>query len=569
MGIYSALYVGNTALMAAQKALEVVGNNIANATTPNYSRQEITLVPGPSVGTGVKIGTGVRLTQIFRRYDDALESRLRHAISDGESQSVQQRTLSRVEGLYNETTDTDLSTALTDFFNGFAELANNPQDLGVRTIVIERARNLVNQITRLRSGLDGLRQELDSSVRTGVDQVNRLAQDIADLNVRVIAAEEGRLGSAPTLRDERDAKLRELAQWIDIRAVEQSSGAVNVIAGNQLLVDGRYARELTTKNVESRNLGVSEVRFADNDELLSLTGGTLQGYVDSRDNWLGQQIDSLDALARELIYQVNALHAEGTGTTLPQSVRSDKFVLDSSAVLSSADAGLHNTPVNGSFLLHVTNSVSGQTETLTVDVDLDGLGADDSLDDVADRINNLAALQGLSVRADVDTTGHLVIEGTSPEVRVSFSDDTSGLLAALGMNALFTGYDSVTIGLSPALQADPRLLASGLSGASGDNANALRLAGLADTMLETLSGSTILDYHKQAVTRLAVNTAAAKSAGDAAQAFLATLQDEREAVSGVNLDEEAVDLIRYQKAYSAAARFMSVMADLLDKIMEI
>ena len=571
MGIYSALSIGNTALNAAQKALEVVGNNIANATTPNYSRQDVILVPGPAVGTVDKIGTGVRVGNIIRRFDAAVESRLRHSIADAQSQAIQKQTLDRIEGLYAETTDVDLSTSLSEFFNSFNDLANNPQDEGVRTVVVERTRALVTQITRMRQGMDGLRLELNSSVQVTVDDINRLSGEIASLNEQVVLAEQGKIDSAPSMRDERDAKLRELSELIDIRVVEQNSGAVNVIIGNQVLVDGRYSRQLACNTIESRNIGVSEVRFVDNDELVSLTGGALHGYVTSRDNWIGQQIDSLDTLARSLIFEVNCLHVEGTGTVLPQSVRSDRYVLDTTADLDSAGAGLPNTPVNGSFMLHVTNSISGLTETLIVGVDLDGVGADDSLQDVVDKINTLAASEvpPLNVQASIDTTGHLVIAGTSAEIQVSFSDDSSKLLASLGINSLFTGFDSVTIGLSQVVAGDPRLLAAGLTTASGDNANALRLANLVDTKVSGLGGSTIQDYHTQAATRLAVNTAGAASSSQSANTFLSAMNDERESISGVNLDEEAVNLVRYQKMYSAAARFMSIMIDLMDKLLEI
>ncbi|NIA22508.1 MAG: flagellar hook-associated protein FlgK, partial [Anaerolineaceae bacterium] len=127
MGIYSALGIGRSALMANQSALEVVGNNIANAATPNYSRRVPVLTPG------ISPAGGVRLEQITRSYDQAIESRLRGAISDAASQTVQHQTLTRIEGLYNEMTDSDISTALTGLFNSFSELANDPQDLGLRT----------------------------------------------------------------------------------------------------------------------------------------------------------------------------------------------------------------------------------------------------------------------------------------------------------------------------------------------------------------------------------------------------------------------------------------------------
>ena len=571
MGIYSALSIGNTALLASQKALEVIGNNIANAATPNYSRQDAIMVPNRAVGSGIKLGTGVKVQSVIRRYDAAVESRLRHATADARSLDLQRQALGRIEGLFGETTGQDLSTSLTNFFNSLSDLATDPQDMGVRTIAVEQTKGLVRQISRLRDGMDDLRVEIDGAVQTTVDEINRLSQQVADLNVQVILAEEGQLESAPGLRDQRDATLRELAGLVDIRCIEQNSGMVNVIIGNQILVDGRYTRTLGYETVQSQGVGVSEVRFTDNNELVSLTGGELQGYIYARDTGIGQQVSSLDTLVRSLIFEVNKIHAEGTGTTQPQIVRSGLTVSDKTADLNSPAAGLENTPVNGSFLLHLTNANSGMTETLTVDIDLDGQGADDSLEDVVNRINALAAAQvpALNVSASIDTTNHLVVQGTSPEMRVSFSDDTSHLLASLGMNSLLSGYDSRTIGLSAEVQNDPGLLAVSLSGDAGDNANALRLAGLADTDLTSLGGVTLLEYHMQSATRLAVNTAASASASTTANAFLSTISDDREAISGVNLDEEAVKLIRFQKLYVASAKFMSTMSDLLDQLLAI
>ncbi|NIA22374.1 MAG: hypothetical protein GWP05_10520, partial [Anaerolineaceae bacterium] len=461
-------------------------------------------------------------------------------------------------------TDSDISTALTGLFNSFSELANDPQDLGLRTTVVGSGRRLADLIRSVRAGLDDLRQQSDRSVQLAVREVNRLARGIADSNAQVVSAERGQVGSAAGLRDAREGMVRQLSELVRIRTNEQSNGQLNVVVGNQSLVDGRRSRDLTTRLVGDRNLQIHEVRFADNDELLSLTGGALQGQALSRDQLLGEQIDSLDRTAQALILETNLLHAEGIGLLPPGTLRSEGFVTDAAAALNSAEAGLSSLPQHGSFLIHVTNSASGLTETTAVNVDLDGLGSDDSLSSLAAKLDAIA-----NIDARVDATGHLVIEGAGGEVQISFTEDTSRLLAGLGVNSFFSGHDSATIGLADAVAADPGRVAAGLTDRPGDNANALRLAALGEASLESLGNSSLLQHHQMSVTRLAVSTAAARSANTATQSFLATMQDEREAVSGVNLDEEAVNLIRYQKAYVAAARFMSVMNDMLDELMDI
>ncbi len=564
MGIYSALSIGQTALAASQTALEVVGNNIANASTPNYSRQDVQMVPVRGSRGALSIGRGVQVSQILRRYDAAIEARLRGAMSDANSKVVQQQTLDRLEGLYNELTDNDLSSALTGLFNSFSELATNPQDLAVRTIVLEKAKSAADLIVRLRQGMDEIRTEINSSVKATVEEVNRLASEIAKLNIQITEAEQGREGSAPGLRDERDSKLRDLSQLVAIRAVTQDNGSVNVVVGNQTLVDSQYVRELGLTSIKDHGLGVSEVRFTDNGEKLTVLGGTLQGQLVSRDQWVTTQVDYLDQMASSLVFEVNRLHSEGIGIAQPQSIRSNLFVVDRTAALTDPEAGMANTPRHGSFLVHTTNTVSGLTETTVINVTLNGSAADDSLESLAAKLDLVD-----NVSSYVDATGHLVIEGSTSEYRVSFTEDTSEVLACLGVNGLFTGYDSLTIGVADELMKDPMRLAAGLSDKPGDSENALRMAALADAPLRTLGGALLLDYHKQGSTRLAVNTAAARSARTSSEAFMATMSDQRESISGVNLDEEAINLIRYQKAFAAAAKFMSAMSEMIDKIMDI
>jgi flagellar hook-associated protein 1 FlgK len=562
MGIYSALSVGQTALSAAQTALEVVGNNIANANTPNYSRQEVSLIPAPSVHAGLNIGTGVKVQAITRIYDAAVEARLRSAMSDSQSQQTQSQALGQIESLFGDTSATDLSSTLTNFFNSFSALATDPSaDSTARETVVQAAQQVVSQIQNLRSGLNQQRVAIDGDIQSNMQEVNRLSTAVANLNQQIMTTEQGQTGSAPGLEDERDGDLQALAKLINIRTVTQNNGSVNVIVGNQMLVDGTQSRQLTTKIVQDRGQNVSEVQFADNSEPLALTSGTLQGEVYSRDQWIGQQIDSLDTLTQNLIFQVNSLQAGGTGTTQPNEICSDAAVVDPTAALSSPAAGLHNLPVNGSFMIHVTNNQTGQVETTLLAVDLDGLGADDSLNSLAAKLNTVP-----DVSATVDAAGHLVIQGTSSDISLSFEQDSSHVLAALGLNGLFTGYDSSTIGLSQQVVDDPGLLAAGLTSGPGDNATAL--ANLAAASLPALGNMGILDYQQQTASKLASNTAAVGSASTAADNFQSSMSDEQQTVSGVSLDEEATNLIRYQNLYTAAAKFMSTMSDMLDVLMK-
>jgi flagellar hook-associated protein 1 FlgK len=563
MGISAAMNVGLTALNAAQTALEMVGNNIANANTPGYSRENAVLAAAPAQSTGYKLGTGVQVQGIQRVYSAAVNAQLWAATSDAQSAKVQNQNLSQIESLYGDTSSTDLTTTMTKIFNAFSALAGEPTNAGQQTIVVSQAQALAGTIVQIRTGLDQVRQQADTAARTDVAQINQLASTVAGLNTQIMETEQGQTGSAPGLEDERDSAIASLSQLIGIRTVTQNDGSVNVIVGNSVLVDGSTARSLTTQTVNNNGLGVAQVEFADNNEPLTITGGDLGGQMATRDQWCTGQIASLDTLTQGLISAVNALTAGGVGATPQTSLTGSAAALDPTAALDTAQAGLNFTPQNGSFLVNVTNNATGQTTPQQINVVLNGGPGDDTLQSLAAKLNAVP-----NVQSYVDSTNHLVVKGANSGVSISFSDDTSNVLPALGLGGLFTGYDSETIGVSPATSANPGTLATSAIGASSNGAVARQIANLASTSLSSLGNVSLLGYQQQAATTLAVNAQNAKSSSDAASAFLSSATNDQQAISGVNLDEEAVNMIQYQNGYAAAAKFIATMQQVMQQLLQ-
>jgi flagellar hook-associated protein 1 FlgK len=153
MSLIGALNIGKSALVAHQAAIQVTSNNVANAGNPNYTRQVAQLEPGydQQIKPGVFVGSGVNLTAIQRQIDDSLEGRLRGSVSDSESAQVKQEFLGRIEGIFNSLGDNPLSSQLSAFFNSWSDLANKPQDIGLRQIVIQNGDSLASSIRGLRS----------------------------------------------------------------------------------------------------------------------------------------------------------------------------------------------------------------------------------------------------------------------------------------------------------------------------------------------------------------------------------------------------------------------------------
>ena len=564
MGLLDSLRIGTSALLTQQAALQVTGNNIANVATPGYSRQEPLLAPtGTSIyGVGISSGAGVKLADVRRIVDDALQQRLNDAFSQMNHYQVAQETLARVESLFNEGTDTDLSSALSELFNAFAQLVQSPESNSQRRLVVNQAQTVVDELHRQATGLQDFRQELTARLSAGVQDADRLARNIAALNMQIVSAESDG-STAASLRDQRDVAISQLSKLIGVSAREQSNGAVTLYLGSEALVYQGDCRGLTLVNRQVNGQVAQTVSFADNEGPVVLGGGQIAGLQATRDGELAQASDRLDCLAEQLIWQVNCIHSCGTGLQGVSQVTSTYQVVDSSAELCTAQAGLHFAPVDGTFQITVTSAPAISTTTnLKVDQSGDGTGM--SLTDLAAALNAVAG-----VSATVDVAGRLTIASTDPNATLSFGEDHSGVLAALGINTFFTGVDAGSIAVHEDIAADSGRLAAGVSGQPGDGTNAGRLTDLGQTKLQALGNLSLAEYHQRMNSDLAVWTAGARDTATANQVVHQSLTAQRDSLSGVSLDEEAVNLMQYQRAFQGAARFITVVDEMLQTLLGI
>ncbi|MEM6757331.1 MAG: flagellar basal body protein, partial [Planctomycetota bacterium] len=183
MSLGGSLQIGQSGLLASQAALEVVGNNLANVATPGYHRLDPKLVPltGREAERGVQFGGGVQLDAITRVVDDALEARLRGTISDESGASTLVDLLAQVEAIENELSDVDLSTRLTAFFNAWSDLSNNPQDLSLRTLVVQEGVSLSAFINDIDTGFKDTLLQTDRTIEQSVGQANDILDKIETL----------------------------------------------------------------------------------------------------------------------------------------------------------------------------------------------------------------------------------------------------------------------------------------------------------------------------------------------------------------------------------------------------
>lgn len=562
MSLFGSLQMASNTLQAMQVGLHVVGNNIANANTPGYVREEVVYSPAPVQKNGnLVLGLGVEVDGIVQKIDRFVLERLRNASSDRANAEVQEKAYADLETLLGELSDTDLSSAFTDFFSSVDDALNDNDTLATRNLVVLKGQSLAREVNRLYQRGHTLHGELDKRVISIASEINTLTEQIRELNLQITGIEGAGLSGSQAggLRTERNNAVARLAQIVDIRVAEQPTGSVSVtVAGEYLVVDA-LRREVTADIVSEDGLGASVVRFADLGSPVLATGGELAGAYAARDEIVGKFLQNLDGLSGNLIYEFNKLYSQGQGLVGFEKLTSQDAVRDTAAPLD--EAGLAFTPVNGAFDLLVHNRNTNVTETHTIRVDLNGLDDDTSLADLAAAID---AVPG--VAASVDINGRLAIASDASDTDFAFAGDTSGVLAALGLNTFFTGSTAASIGVNTELNGikNAAKFAASLGGINNDARNTERLAEFFTRNLDVNKGASLADQYEQLVSEIAQGSTVAKGVAEGFRVFEATLEGEATAVSGVNLDEEAIRMITFQRTYQASARYIQAISELLD-----
>lgn len=567
----SSLQIGRNAILAYQGALQTVGSNVSSAGSPDYTRlaPQIDPIPGTILGSGLQPGAGAALTDIRRYIDDALEDRLRLSMGATQAVSARQGTLAQVETFLDDASGAGVASRLNGFFQAFDNLQNTPEDLAVRELTIAAGDQLAGSLTTLRSQFSQLGADIDGQISDMVQQADGLAREIADLNSRITTSEAGRRGQATALRDQRDALLRRIGELMDITVREQPDGSINVYVASEALIQGSNVRGLTAVAELDGEFVRTSVRFADTNQQIGIDGGRLAGLIQSRDEDAYGQVAELDQLAAAIITEVNRVHADGQGLSGYSSVTGVFDVLSPDAALNSPQAGLSSPPHNGSFYITVSDTATGTPLAYRIEVNFDDPATATTLTSLVDVIN--AQVEGVTASVTSDNRLALTADGgfefSFGHDGQSSRDDSSGVLAALGVNAFYSGNDARNMAVSDVLHEDPRLLAAALVFLPGDGENARRIASLDAEGSSLLAEQSIPEFYNGMVSSVAVTAGGVNSDVVALGSVQSALQAQKESISGVNLDEEAVSLVKFQRAFQGASRFVSVVDQLLGDLM--
>jgi flagellar hook-associated protein 1 len=566
MSLLSSIQMAGNALQANDIGLQVVGQNISNDSSTGYVREELLLSPGPTIRYGgLLMGSGVTVQGIIEDVDQFLEQRLRGATSDQANSAAVQDTYTQLETVLAALdTNSGLGATLTQFFNGISNVLNQPEDESVRNLTVQQGVTLAQSVNDVAQRVEQIRSDVNDQIAGMAHDVNRLTTQIADLNLQITNAEGGGTSASQAvgLRDQRQQDLLELSQNIGISTQEQPDGSVSVYCGGDYLVLGGHARPVNIQLTSNRGLSVAGINLVETNSPLQTTSGKLAGLTNARDSVLGGFLDDFNTFAGTLANEFNKVYASGQGLSGFSSMTGQNAVDDANASLSNA--GLPFAPTNGSFQVLLHDTQTGVTQTSTVHVDLLGLGTDTTLASLRDQFN---AIDG--IRASINGSGQLVLKTSSAAQQFAFASDTSGALAALGLNTFFVGSNANDLAVNQDVIADPGKFAASQGGIGNDSLNAQQLANFGSQPLATQQGMSITDVFNRLSSNVsqASSTARAMATGDTT--FATTLKNQSLATSGVNIDDEVIKMMGYQQAYIASAKYISTLSDLINVLVNI
>ncbi len=319
--VSSVMNIAQRSMMNAQTGLQTVSHNIANKNTEGYTRQRLEIQSTAPTGLGkVQIGTGAKTTAVTRTNNPHLEKQIQFEqmkMGFGEGKMAY---LNRVENIFNEQINKGLNHFMGEFFNAFRELSNYPESLPIRTQVKETAWNMTQDFKRIDSQMKKIQDEVDNEIVGEINEVNRMAEEIADLNQKVESIEI--TGSvANDHRDRRDHILKELGEKINIKYAEVENGKVNVTAGNTIvLVSGYDAAKLSSESTPEKGLkreGNNDIFFQANERstkynvTTQINGGKLGGMLEVRDKVINDIMSKVDKLAYSMAESINEVHQMG------------------------------------------------------------------------------------------------------------------------------------------------------------------------------------------------------------------------------------------------------------------
>lgn len=614
MGIFDSLYTGVSGLNAAQIQIQVTGHNITNVNSEYYNRQKVVqsaatpfhTIPG-DIGMGVKVDTIVRI------HDEFSFNRLRNSFTNLENTEYKKQVLQEIAQRFPDLKDQGLMRDMDNYFGAWNDLASHPYEAGQKTTLLNMSNVLTNRINDTYAQLDKVHSNVNEQISTAVDQINDLGKQIANLNAQIQKVESVQPQQANDLKDSRDKLELEMAKLVNVSVFKQdSSNQPYGTKGNlsdqgkdySLTIDGMsivngvtfHPLKIDTNGTKNN---FNSVYYELNDGTRTnlnakITGGKLGAMLDLRgrnsdadgnptDGLITDFKQNLDTFAKTLIINTNNIYASG-----PQdSMYSNELAnTKDNTTLQNFDQNISD----GNFEVMVYNKDGEVVAKKTININ--------SATTFNDTTQGNSIVSDFNSDTDDNNDGNLnndvndFFEATfnydeklgtgklsfnplkaNGEYSISIKDNGTNFAGVVGMSKFFEGNGASNIKVESSLQQDSSKIVSGTSSVSGDNELANEMVNLQNMELKFYSKngdpttSTLSGYYRYLTGDIASKAESVTALNATDKALHKSINAQFQSTSGVNLDEELANLIKFQSSYGAAAKIVSTIEKLLDTLL--
>ncbi len=613
---FAGIELGKRSLMAHSTQIQIAGHNISNADTEGYSRQRVkvtTFEPlyRPDLERAERpgmIGQGSTVESVTRVRDELLDKRIVAQANEESYWETREKYYSMIESIYNEPDEISVRSNMDKFWESWQELSIYPESSASRQAVVTRGESLTNAMQQQYKSLMGIGNQINDDIISTVKQVNDITRQIAGLNHEIVRSKA--MGDNPNdLMDRRDLLVDKLSGLINVTVDQTDPDEFMVHTDGQVIVQGSIARVIDTVPMTD-NYGYSTLVWHDTEEDAVFRGGSLGALVELRDKDIRSEVQNLNTIALNFSDLVNDIHRNAIGknnvTGLDFFVQHD-FVENVNGNYDRDGDGEEDA----SYVFRFTGTSSLRKNE---QVGLSGImtlsGPDgnvnvpyyptDTVEEVINRINDSNA----EVKAYLDRNNSLVLKATSakelsnPDFVIRHVEDSgmflTGYAGLLSNNGEEGAYDwerrdavaslaNAQFAVSPVrdpsgyievnaqIRGDVENVAASFANSQGfadpsDGRAAVEIASIRNTKVMIGTERTFDDYFADAVTNVGLKGEQAETNLLSQNKIMGDLRDLRDSISGVNIDEELADIIKFQHGYNAAAKFVTVQDELLDTI---
>ena len=612
---FAAIEIGKRSLMAHSTQINTAGHNISNADTEGYSRQRVQIktfdpIYRPDLTREERagqIGQGTSVESINRLRDELLDQRIVAQTNQETYWTTREKYYTMIEQVYNEPDEISIRTNMDKYWQSWQELSVYPESQAARQAVVTRGETLAESVQQRYTALSGIGNLINGDIEATVKQINSITKQIGEINNEIVKVKA--MGDNPNdLLDRRDLLVEKLSGLANITTDIRDNDEFMVHLEGNILVQGHIARQFEVEPMTDNN-GYSRVIWSDTKNTVQVSGGTLGALIELRDVDIRSEVQTLNTVTMNFADLVNDVHRAGIGmnnvTGLDFFVqhpfvtsvngnydRNGDGVDDHSYIFRFT--GTNELNPQEKVGLEGTMTLSGKSGTISVPYH-----ATDTIEEVVARINDSDG----EVKAYLDRDNHLVLKATTaqnmenPDFVIRHVEDSgmfltaySGILQGSGAeNAYdFAQADAVNslrgafavapvlnpagyIAVNEAIKGDVLSVAAAYptnQGKSmiGDGRAAVEIASIRNTNVMIGKDRTFDDYFANSVTNVGLKGEQAEMNMLSQNAIMDDLRNLRDSISGVNIDEELAEIIKFQHGYNAAAKFVSVIDEMLDTV---